>query len=62
MASAIRTKNLEYKSFEEVAFHRNGTPNMRYDAIQKSVYALHLRKWLEFFPLNQECRQISDFN
>ena len=29
-------RNLEYKSFEEAAFHGNsGTPNRNYDAIQK---------------------------
>ena len=32
-----RKRNLEYKSFEEAAFHGNsGTPNRNYDAIQKA--------------------------
>ena len=31
-----RKRNLEYKSFEEAAFHANsGAPNRNYDAIQK---------------------------
>ena len=34
-----RKRNLEYKSFEEAAFHGNsGAPNRNYDAIQKVRY------------------------
>ncbi len=34
-------------------FLRNGSLNWRYDAIRKSMYASHMRRWLQFFPLSQ---------
>ena len=45
-----RKRNLEYKSFEEAAFHANsGAPNRNYDAIQK----VRLR-----FPVGLSCQGI----
>ena len=42
-----RKRNLEYKSFEEAAFHGNsGAPNRNYDAIQKVRY---VRKQVEYY-------------
>lgn len=48
-----REKGLAFKSFEEMTLDANGTVNLRYDAVRKSLYVIHLRKWLQHFPLSQ---------
>ena len=50
-----RKRNLEYKSFEEAAFHGNsGAPNRNYDAIQKVRY---VRKQVEYYQ-----KLVSEYN
>lgn len=47
-------KGLQYKSFHDFAFHPgNGSINVGYEALVKSVYINFIRNWLEFFPLSQ---------
>lgn len=46
-------KNKEVSSFEEHVFDRNGSINRSYKGISRSVYHKHLRRWLEFFTLDQ---------
>ena len=49
------------RSFEELVFvgggQNNGSAagevNTRYDAVGKSMYDVHMRRWLSFFPLEQ---------
>lgn len=53
-----REKGLGLRSFEEFAFVPGGgggnlTVNVRYDAIHKSLYSVHMRRWLAHFPLAQ---------
>ena len=48
-------RGLAPKSFEELVFLNNATQevNTRYDAVGKSMYDVHMRRWLKHFPLEQ---------
>ena len=48
-----REKNLAFKAFEDLTLNTDGTVNTKYDAVKKSMYVLHMRRWLKHFPMVQ---------
>ena len=53
----FRNKNLdkgqEYPDLEELLFTTEGEINGRYPPLQRSIYHVHMRRWLKQFPRNQ---------
>jgi [heparan sulfate]-glucosamine 3-sulfotransferase 5 len=48
-----RYRGLEGRPFESVALNPDGSVNEHYDAVEKSLYSLHMAKWLKVFPQSQ---------
>jgi hypothetical protein len=48
-----KEKGLVYKPFKTLAFNPDGSVNMGYDALTRSLYVNFMQMWLEYFPLNQ---------
>ena len=46
-------KNLVFKPFRALAFNPDGSVNLQYDALLRSLYVNFLPMWLEFFPMSQ---------
>ena len=53
----FRSKNLdqgkEYPELEELLFTSEGEINGRYPPLQRSIYHVHMRRWLRHFPRKQ---------
>jgi len=53
----FRTKNLDsggtYPDLEDLAFTPSGEINVRYPALQRSIYHEHMARWLKHFPPEQ---------
>ena len=41
------------KSFEECALHPNGSVNIEYKVLQRSLYAVYMERWLRYFGKEQ---------
>lgn len=46
-------QNKRYVAFEKLVMNRHERIKSDYNAIQRSIYYKHLKKWLRFFPLEQ---------
>ena len=52
-AKKVVNKREKRPSFEEAVLQRDGSVNTNYIPVQVSNYAVHLTKWLKYFPLSQ---------
>jgi hypothetical protein len=42
-----------YPSLEELLLHPNGSINVDYPPIKRSLYHVHMKRWTKLFPMNQ---------
>lgn len=48
-----QARHKPYQSLEQILWRNGQELNTRYKAVQRSLYALYLTRWLEFFPRTQ---------
>ncbi|XP_077787200.1 heparan sulfate glucosamine 3-O-sulfotransferase 1-like [Podarcis muralis] len=48
-----KARHKPYQALEQILLRQGQELNTRYKAMQRSLYALHLARWLEFFPRSQ---------
>ncbi|XP_053126028.1 heparan sulfate glucosamine 3-O-sulfotransferase 1-like [Hemicordylus capensis] len=48
-----KAQHKPYQTLEQILLRNSQELNTRYKAVQRSLYALHLARWLEFFPSRQ---------
>ncbi|KRX60831.1 Heparan sulfate glucosamine 3-O-sulfotransferase 5 [Trichinella sp. T9] len=48
-----RSKGKLVQTFEQAVFDRDGSVRVAYKPVRNSLYALHLRHWLAYFPIDQ---------
>ena len=49
-----RDKGRPFPPFEQIVLSSsNGSINTAYEAVKKSIYVVHLRRWLQYFPPDQ---------
>lgn len=48
-----KAQHKPYQTLEQILTRSGQELNTRYKAVQRSLYALHLARWLEFFPRTQ---------